>query len=226
MKTLTFNKSVMTIMGAFFMALIMMSCSKEDDLDKPMALSDSDGYSKTLSPAEKEGLLYLAEKEKMMRNVYESIHSRHDKPVFLELSQAKAQHMNLLSAKIDKYDLENPIGSMGHDEFQNPLIQGDYNTFLSYENLTLVDAIIYSKALEESTIADLEILLENVKGNDDLAQAYRQILEISQSNLDALALETKGLIDIAVWYDPVKVFEPGIKGVRDIIKVYDPIKED
>ncbi|MCB2220377.1 MAG: DUF2202 domain-containing protein [Bacteroidetes bacterium] len=226
MKTLTFNKSVMTIMSVFLMALIMMSCSKDDDIDTPMTLPDSDGYSKTLSPAEKEGLLYLAEKEKMMRNVYESISTMYENTVFADLSVAKAQHMNLLSVKIDKYDLENPIGTLSHDEFQNPLIQNEFDEFTSFANLTLVDAIVYSKALEESTIDDLEVLLENVKGNGDLVHTYRQILESSQLNLDALSLETKGLIDIAVWYDPVKVFKPKIKGVRDIIKLFDPIKED
>ncbi len=226
MKTLTFNKPVLTLMSVMMISLLMMSCSKENDLEKPMKLPDYEASSKTLNEVEKEGLLYMAEQEKMLQNVYESLYATHSVAVFAENSTSKEQQKQLLSAKIDRYGLDNPISEMEDGEYRNPFIQQTYDDIMAIDDMTAGDALIYSKTLEEAVISDLEYLISEENVNEDLANTYRQILETTHANLDALFFETKGLIDIALWYDPVKVYVPQIKGVRDIIKVWDPVKED
>ena len=225
MKTLTLKRSIGMLISLLFATVILSGCSKDDDNNPSLKVPNTAATSKSLSVAEQQGLIYMAEQQKLLQNIYECMYSNHDEIIFKKNAQSKKQQSLLLSAKIDKYGITNPLTDMVSGEFINPFIQQAYAEFRNGENLDLTDCILYSKAMEEAAIAELEALITEVEGNNDLLETYRKILENSQSNLEALFQGTKGLIHIAVWYDPTKIYGPVNKNLRNISKEYDPVKK-
>jgi len=123
MKTLSFNTSIYTLMSVLITAMILMSCSKDNDVVNPVSQPSPDGYSKTLSTAEKSDLRFMIEKEKLMRNVYQVMYEKHQKELFKTISESKERHMKLLAVKFDKYEVENPTADTAEDEFENSSLQ-------------------------------------------------------------------------------------------------------
>lgn len=224
MKTLTIKTSANMLMSILFASLIFISCSKEEH-DTSMQIPDNTGYSKSLSEAEKAGLIYMAEQQKLLQNIYQVMHERHGSFNYEQLASSKQQQTLLLSAKIDKYELTSPLTDMESGEFVNPLLQEAYNEFIGMENMDLTDCIIFSKTMEEAVIADLEVLITEVKGNDDLVKTYNNILTSSQADLQGLFQEAKNFIDLALWYDPIKIFEPPTSNLRYISVAWNPVKD-
>ena len=72
-------------MGTVIAAMIFSGCSKDDDLDQSFYDASSKQSSESLTGQELEGLLYMAEKQKLQRDVYMGMYERTLNPVFNEL---------------------------------------------------------------------------------------------------------------------------------------------
>ncbi|MCD4729711.1 MAG: DUF2202 domain-containing protein [Bacteroidales bacterium] len=204
MKTLKFNTSIYTLMSVLITAMILMSCSKDNDVANPVNLPSSDGYSKTLSAAEQNDLRFVTEKAKLMRNVYQVMYEEHEVELFRTISESKEQHMNLLAGRIDKYEVENPIAYTAEDEFEDYSLQQIYNDFLEARQPDLTKALTYIQALEEQHIADVGNSMSQLEGNGDIVNVYNLVLTESQTHLDAILSYTKGLIDIIEPFESIR----------------------
>lgn len=203
MKTLKLNTSINTLMSVLITAMILMSCSKNDDVVKPVNIPSNEGNTTALSTMEEKDLLYMAEKEKLLKVVYYEMYYMYNKEKFLEISKCKERHMNKLAAKIDKYELNNPLDYMGAKEFDNPSIQQAYNNFNTASSNGQSQAQKFIKALEEKHIAEIGNFLQQLDGNSDLVTIYNLCLKESQNHLNDI-LNSKGLADIKKIFDPVR----------------------
>ena len=66
MKTLKLNTSINTLMSVLIAALVMISCSKNDD-DLSTNMASYESSSKSLSDVEKNDLRFMVEKAKLMK---------------------------------------------------------------------------------------------------------------------------------------------------------------
>ncbi len=186
MKTLTNLKSTITLMSVLVATMLFFGCSKENDVEKPMYLPSSNSTSKVLSPGEKEGLIYLAEQEKMLRDVYTCVAEKTQLAVMTDFATAKGQHMLLIGSMIDKYDLDNPLNGRTAGEYQNPVLQKKYDNLNVCLPSTEPEAIELAGDLEASLITDLQYYLSGVEGNPDLVSMYNKIIVDTQNSSNIL----------------------------------------
>jgi len=192
-------------MSVLIAAMIMMSCSKNDDVVNPVNRPSNDGSSKSLTAAEQTDLRYMIEKEKLMRNIYKVMYQDYHVELFQTIYQSKENHLNLLESRIDRYDVPNPIAYTSEDEFEDSSLQQIYDEFLATRLVDLSEAIIYVKNMEEQHIAYVETAVLQVNGHADIVSVYNLILEESQTHLDALlGFAKKGYTNMIKPYDPYK----------------------
>ncbi|MBN2174050.1 MAG: DUF2202 domain-containing protein [Bacteroidales bacterium] len=195
MKTQSFNLTNKMLLGVILIVSVLFGCSKDDEVANPVYPPSSGGQSKSLSAVEKQDLLYIAEKEKLMHDIYQAMYRWNNNDIFAQIRLGKAEHLSLLSLKIDKYGLENPIAFSSEGEYQNTSLQEAYNDFKAKGVLNNSDAIEYGKSLEESLIGELGAVIGEVSGNSDLVQVYNKILTESKAHLEVLIDETKETVN-------------------------------
>jgi hypothetical protein len=190
MKTVKFFAA--TILVA--VAMIFVSCSK-DEVDTPFYTADN-GVSKELSTLEKEGLLNVLETTKMHRDIYEWINSQFPSEVFADMARRDGQAMELLSIKVDKYGLVNPIEGKLPGEFTDANIQEEYNEFVRTTVGDLGAMINQARAMEEDFIASVEEQEASLSGNADIKIIYQDLVDSAVVQLNALDDSKEGLIHI------------------------------
>lgn len=169
------------------LGIILSSCSKENDLDAPMIHSSS--VSDNLTSIEQDDLLYLVEKEKFHRDVYQTIYDANQLSFVNELCNCDDAFMTKLSIKIDKYGLENPIAHMSVGEFENNSLQNRFNNF---EALDLTDDLVtieFAKDMEAEMLNRIQLVLDQLEGNNDLRSIYVNIQASSQAQYDELEIQ-------------------------------------
>lgn len=180
MKTLKFYAAI----GTLVLAMAFTGCSK-DEVDSPMVTA-SNGTSKVLSVDEQEGLLSLLELQKMQVDVYSVIADHIQQPVFTDLKQQDTKLMELLSVKVDKYGLENPIVGKAAGEFEDESVQDKYNEFIRTTGFEWNEMVDYATSMEKAFIDVVQIQKLRISGNDDIVQLYEEIQKQSESHLNAL----------------------------------------
>jgi hypothetical protein len=180
MKTLNFY----ALIGTLALAMVFVSCSKEED-DTPF-YSATNGTSKQLSNIEKEGLLSLAEVQKMHRDVYDAIASETGQELFATLSEKDARLMEKLSVKIDKYGLPNPLIELGAGEYEDAGVQNTYNQFMRTSSFGLDEMLDFATAMEEDFINAVRAQKSSVVGNADIVQLYDEMLTEANIQIDIL----------------------------------------
>ena len=196
MKTLKFY----ALLGLTVAAIILSSCSKENDLDQPNYGSSSEN----LSGQELEGLTLLVEKHKLHMDVYFTIFEKTNNPVFEKLYQSDAQLYNMLSDKIEDYSQINPVGKMGVGEFRQAEIQNLYSEFLATFDKGMVETLTFAIEMEEVTSEEIQYHLDLIEGNGDIVLLYTDLLTRSMSQMDALLSEFKKLVSNGEPINPIK----------------------
>ena len=159
MKTLKLNTSISTLMSVLIAAMILMSCSKNDDVVSPVNMASNDGSSKSLSAVEQNDLRFMVEKAKLMKNVYQVMYDTYQTDLFKAIADCKAKHMILLGVRLNKYDVEDPTAYMAEDQFASSELQQAYDDFIAERPTDLTQSILYLKGLEEGHIARIETSL-------------------------------------------------------------------
>lgn len=203
MKTLKLNTSINTLMSVLIAALVMISCSKNDD-DLSTNMASYESSSKSLSDVEKNDLRFMVEKAKLMKNVYQVMHDTYQTDLFKAIADCKEKHMILFGVRLSKYDVEDPTAYMADDQFASSELQQAYDDFIAERPTDLTQSMLYLKGLEEDHIACIETSLAQIEGNGDIVNVYNLCLIETQAHLDEIIGYTKGFRDIIKPFDPVR----------------------
>lgn len=182
MKTL----KMYAFLGTVIAALIFSDCSKDDDLDQSFYNSSSKQSSENLTGDELEGLLYMAEKQKLQRDVYLGMYERALNPIFNELYQTDGNNFEMVSETIEFYGQKNPVLNKAVGEFKRQEIQAIYDEFKSTAFNDVIDMLDFSIKMEESTALEIRSYMTIVKGNADLSQMYTELLACSYEQIAVL----------------------------------------
>lgn len=204
MKTQSLNTRITALMSVLIAVIVLMSCSKDVDIPNPSNYSANDGPSGNLSATEQIDLIFMAEKEKLMTLIYEDMYDVYNKDAFYDIYKSKERHMNKLAARIDKYELDNPITYMGDEEFENYTLHQIYSNFLSENQSGLSNALKFVKSMEEQHIADVEGFLAQLEGNTDITSIYNLCLTESKNHLEIILIEYKGGAHVQKPFDLVR----------------------
>jgi hypothetical protein len=137
-----------------------------------------------LSEAEVEGLLYMREEEKLARDVYLALYDAWGLPVFSNIAQSEATHMEAVLTLINGYGLDDPAATRSEGEFTNPDLQALYDQLVAQGEQSLADALRVGAAIEEIDILDLADYIAQTD-KQDIITVYNNLMNGSQNHLRA-----------------------------------------
>ncbi|MCB8933038.1 MAG: DUF2202 domain-containing protein [Fimbriimonadaceae bacterium] len=136
-----------------------------------------------LSNAEKEGLLFMREEEKLAFDVYNALATRWGRP-FSNIARAEQTHMDAVKVLLDRYQLQDPmtIGKAG--TFANPTLQRLYNDLVKAGRVSRTEALKVGAQIEELDIFDLQRWIKQTT-NTDILSVYANLEKGSRNHLRA-----------------------------------------
>jgi hypothetical protein len=137
----------------------------------------------TLSATEKEGLLYMAEEEKLAGDVYQTLGAVWNLQVFNNIGEAERTHEAAVMVLINRYGLEDPtIKEVG--KFSNATLQKIYEELISKGKTSLKDALDVGAEIEEIDILDLQKCVAQTD-KADIKLVYENLMRGSGNHLRA-----------------------------------------
>lgn len=137
-----------------------------------------------LTPAERDGLIYMREEEKLARDVYLALYAKWNVPIFNNIVRAESQHMAAIKALLDRYGIPDPAAGKAPGQFTNPQLQSLYNELVAKGNTSLPDALAVGVTIEKVDIQDLETRLGETS-RWDIQRVLNNLLRGSQNHLRA-----------------------------------------
>ncbi len=153
-----------------------------------------------LSDAEKEGILFMREEEKLARDVYTYLYDKTEIRAFGNIRKAEQRHMDAVKALIDRYDLEDPAGGEEAGVFTHEELQELYDKLIKEGSASDIAALKVGALIEEKDILDLENELKENVDNKDITQVWTHLRKGSEAHLRAFVwnLKVRGIT-----YEPV-----------------------
>jgi len=200
-----------------FAGILFVGCS--DNLgSEPLANSDSN-YSQgldllidvnslpyeNLSDAEKEGLVFMREEEKLARDVYKNMFHKYSLKIFNNISASEQTHMNAIKQILDKYGVPDPVGNDHPGTFLNQELQTLYNVLVLKGSGSVIEALNVGAIIEEVDIIDLQKELNSPEvDNEDIKFVYNNLLKGSANHLRAFVknLKVRGVSYSPQYLDP------------------------
>ncbi|MCF6269159.1 MAG: DUF2202 domain-containing protein [Melioribacteraceae bacterium] len=183
------------MIATFVFALIFVGCKESNSLvaaddttqnNGIQLIADSIGNLPTndLSDAEKEGIVFMREEEKLARDVYLYFYEKYGMRIFSNIAKAESTHMAAIKILLDKYDIKDPIINDEIGIFQNEMLAGLYTQLTVAGNVSLVEALKVGLTIEDLDIRDLMEFTENVE-SEDIILVYNNLTKGSRNHLRA-----------------------------------------
>ena len=137
-----------------------------------------------LSEAEREGLRYMREEEKLAQDVYLTLYEQWGLPVFQNIAKSEATHTEAVKTLLDRYGVEDPATNQEIGHFTNPTLQALYDQLVADGSQSLADALRVGAAIEEIDILDLEEQITNTD-QADIQLVYDNLMKGSRNHLRA-----------------------------------------
>ena len=147
-----------------------------------------------LTEAEKEGLLYMVEEEKLAHDVYTKLYEKWGLQIFKNIAESESTHVNAVRLLLEKYNITDSTQNEGIGEFQNPEIQKLYDQLIEMGMKSEVDALKVGALIEETDIKDLQERIDQTN-KVDIITVYENLMAGSRNHLRAFVgqLEKMGV---------------------------------
>ncbi|MEO9474440.1 MAG: DUF2202 domain-containing protein [Cyclobacteriaceae bacterium] len=152
-----------------------------------------------INDAEEAALTYMIEEEKVARDVYNYLHNMWNHKSFQNIASSEQKHIDAVLSLIEKYELEDPVGTAQAGEFQNEDLQGLYDELTEIGSVSLENALKVGGLIEEVDIVDLQDLLNNGIDNQDIILVFHNLMKGSRNHLRSYV---DNLSKIGVIYNP------------------------
>ncbi|WP_303774434.1 DUF2202 domain-containing protein [Anaerolinea thermophila] len=136
-----------------------------------------------LTSAEQEALLYMREEEKLAHDVYITLYSLWQLPLFNNIASSEQTHTQMVKSLLDRYGIADPA-SAEVGVFTNADLQQLYDTLIEQGSQSLGDALKVGALIEEVDIQDLDQALATVQ-QADIRLAFENLKAGSENHLRA-----------------------------------------
>jgi hypothetical protein len=137
-----------------------------------------------LTDDEKYWLTYMREEEKLARDVYLSLGSRWNIPIFTNIAQSEQVHMDSVKTLLDRYSLPDPVAGKTQGVFTDPVLQTLHDDLIAQGSVSEVEALRVGVLIEETDISDLNKAIAATTHND-IKTVYENLLQGSMNHLSA-----------------------------------------
>ncbi|MGI2335258.1 MAG: DUF2202 domain-containing protein [Dehalogenimonas sp.] len=167
-------------------SLFVLSACSSDTTD----VDGSPTTTPTITDADKQGIIYIYELEKLARDVYQYFYDKWESPVLNVISGSEQSHMDIMKELIDKYNLDDPAAGKVSGEFSSSDLQQLYSDLIELGSSSEVNALSTAAAIEELDIIDIA---ENAAKTDryDIGSAFNKLTEGSQNHLGIFVAKLK-----------------------------------
>ena len=152
-----------------------------------------------LSAEERAGLSFMREEEKLAHDVYISLYSKWGTKIFTNIAASEQTHTDAVLLLLEKYALEDPVGSNEIGVFSDKVLQELYDDLIESGNVSQTEALMVGTAVEEIDILDLLTQLDSYVDNEDIELVYESLLKGSRNHLRAFV---KNLANKGITYAP------------------------
>jgi hypothetical protein len=142
------------------------------------------GQAAALTDDEKYWLTYMREEEKLARDVYLSLGSTWNIPIFSNIAQSEQVHMDSVKTLLDRYGLSDPAAGKAQGEFTDPVLQKLHDDLIAQGSLSGAEALRVGVFIEETDISDLNKAIAATTHND-IRTVYNNLLQGSMNHLSA-----------------------------------------
>lgn len=195
---------IMLLIGLVVSGLILTGCNTNTDVVNPeyslnknnsSSVIKNDGGFYPITQNEIDGLIHMRIEEKLARDVYTIFGAAYNSQVFLNIKVSEQAHMNAVKRMLDKYNIQDPIVSDEVGVFPDPDFQALYDQLIAQGSVSLYEALLVGKSIEELDIADLEAQLAYVT-NPGIIKLYTNLKAGSTSHLAAFNKNLIGCISL------------------------------
>ena len=174
-----------------------------------------------LSEAEKEGLLFLREEEKLARDVYVALAAKWGHRVFTNIAAAEQQHMDAVLFLLERYALADPAAGKAPGAFTDERLAALYVALVEKGSLGLVDAFTVGATIEDLDLADVGEILEQAD-NVDVDTLTQNLAKGSRNHLRSFValLANAGATYVPQYLDPA-AYAAIVTSPRELRVVYD-----
>jgi len=165
-----------------------------------------------LSAEERDGLVFMREEEKLAHDVYIYLYAEWGKQVFDNISQSEQTHTDAVLALLEKYEITDPVGDNAEGVFINTDLQTLYDDLTAEGSVALVNALVVGALIEEIDIIDIQKLVDEVEGNQDIVIVYENLMKGSRNHLRAFV---KNLANQGVDYQPSHLSQEAYDAIID-----------
>ena len=193
---------MLLFVGLILSSLILTGCNTNTDLVNPeynlnrsntSSVLTDDGAVYPITQDEIDGLIHMRIEEKLARDVYTVFGAAYNSQVFLNIKVSEQAHMDAVKRMLDKYSIPDPLITDEVGVFPDPDFQALYDQLILQGNVSLYEALLVGKAIEELDIADLEAQLATVT-NPGIIRLYTNLKAGSTSHLAAFNKNLIGCI--------------------------------
>jgi hypothetical protein len=135
-----------------------------------------------LTEAEKAGIIYIVEEEKVARDVYRHLAESWNAKIFSKIADSEQKHVDAVTKLFSSYNIEMPMTMDEQGIFTSEKLQAMYDELIEKGEQSLEEALKVGIEVEETDIEDLEALLDsNIE--EDVEKVYSRILRGSYNHL-------------------------------------------
>lgn len=138
----------------------------------------------SLNEIERSSLLLMREEEKLARDVYNYLYEKWGSRMFQHISSSEQTHMDAVLMLLQKYGIEDPVGSNAPGVFRNADLQRMYNQLIALGDKSALDAFKAGATIEDIDIYDLKRLSKQVD-NQDILLVYGNLERGSRNHMRA-----------------------------------------
>ena len=133
-----------------------------------------------LSSAERDGITYTREEEKLARDTYAALGATD--PVFANIGASEQTHMDAVGTLLARYGVEDPAAGKAAGRFESPVLQSLYDSLVAKGSGGAVVAFEVGVEIEELDIRDIERLKQS-SAHTDLDKVFDNLTRGSRNHL-------------------------------------------
>lgn len=144
----------------------------------------------TLTVAERDGLIYMREEEKLAGDVYLALYAQWNLPIFQNIARSEATHTAAVKTLLDRYGLADPAAGRAAGTFTNATLQGLYDQLVKQGTQSLAAALRVGATIEDLDIIDLDLRLAQTD-KADITLVYENLKQGSRNHLRSFTATLK-----------------------------------
>lgn len=136
-----------------------------------------------ISGEERAGLIYMYEEEKLARDVYTTLASQFQTPIFNRIGASEQRHMDAVQRLLQAYQVTVPTGN-ATGVFTDVKLAELYQQLVTQGNQSYIDALRVGATIEDLDIYDLQ---RYIAGTDNMAilRVYQNLAKGSRNHIRA-----------------------------------------